>query len=80
MNLKSNRLSTAKELKQLASNVREIAKELESNENLQCLECKKIKVEKSVDEYGVVNVEVNIRLSLFEQADIDQVGIILEGR
>lgn len=73
MDIKRVAVATSKDLKQLAAAIKEIALMLDKDSDLECLQCTKLTLEKSMDEYGITNMEILIRLSLFEEVDLNGV-------
>jgi len=75
--MKLNRTLTHQTLKELSKSLSKMADMLDP-EKAHGIECKKIKVEKGIDEYDVYQVDINIRLTLIDELDLEEVTEILE--
>lgn len=74
--MKLNKLTTTKDLKELAASIRELALMLEANKNLHCLQSATLKTKKVKS--GLV-MDIAIKFSLVEEGDIKEVNEVLEG-
>lgn len=74
--MKNSQPVSAKQLKEIAASIREIATTLEENKNLQCLQSASLKTKKVK---GRLDLDIAIKFSLVEEGDIRDVSNILEG-
>lgn len=75
MAIKTNCIVTAKQLKEIAASIRELATTLEARGDLECVQTATLKTKKIK---GRLDLDVSFKFSLVEEGDIKEVVDILE--
>jgi hypothetical protein len=75
--MKTNKIITAKQLKEIAASIREIALTLETRKDTQCLQLANLKTKKVKGRVDL-DIYIKFKFSLVEVGDIKEVGEILE--
>jgi hypothetical protein len=76
--MKTNIITTPKQLKQLAASIKEIAFMLEDAANLNCLQTAQVKIKKNKDKANLGTLEFSVRLDIFEEGELREVEQVLK--